>query len=331
MIFAIVGAGSWGTAIAQLLAENGHHVKLWAHDEAVARGINQNHSNPFYLKDAKLSDNISASNDIAAVLKDTDAVAIVTPSIYLRRLAKSISPHLNSDTPVVICSKGAEEQSGELVVQVIAEEIGNEDRIGVLSGPTHAEEVIKGIPTAATCAAAKQKIATFFQEAFSSASFRVYTSTDVCGVEICGAFKNIIAIGVGLAYGLGLGDNTAALIITRGIAEMARLVVASGGDIQTCQGLSGVGDMIATCTSRHSRNRVFGEDYLAKGKNMDDFSKDTRMVVEGAVAAKNIRLLAKNRDVDLPITDAIYSIIYLGADPTKCANELFSRPLREEF
>ena len=331
MNFAVIGAGSWGTAIAQLLAENGHQVKLWALEEEVATGINKEHTNPIYLLSARLHENIFASTRMEDVLEDTHAVAIVTPSQFLRNIAKEIAPHLSSDTPVVICSKGAEEKTGALANQVLVEEVGNQNRIAVLSGPTHAEEVIKGVPTAATCASSSSEIAEFFQNQFSSDNFRVYTSNDVDGVEICAAFKNVIAICVGISYGLGFGDNTAALIITRGVAEMSRMIDACGGDPKTCQSLAGIGDMVVTCMSRHSRNRRFGEDYLTKGKTLSDFKSDTKMVVEGAVAAKNLLTLSQKHSVELPITRAVYSVIYKGTSPEEMAVSLFSRPLKEEF
>ncbi len=331
MKFAIIGAGSWGTAIAQLVATNGHEVTLWALEREVVTGINENHINPIYLSNAKLHESIRCSNDMGEALCGAEAVAIVTPSQFLRSTAKSMASHLGGDIPILVCSKGAEEQSGDLANEVIVDELGGEGRVAILSGPTHAEEVIAGVPTAATCACINASVANLFRDTLSNGKFRVYTSFDVRGVEICAAFKNVIAIAVGISYGLGFGDNTAALILTRGVAEMARMLAVCGGDPLTCQGLAGIGDLVVTCMSRHSRNRRFGEDYLTQGKTLDDFKEETKMVVEGAIAAKNLQVLSKKHNVDLPITRAVYRAIYEGADLRESANELFSRPLKPEF
>ncbi len=331
MKFAVIGAGSWGTAIAHLLALNGHNVSMWARDERIVDSINTHHKNPTYLEDATLDENITATLSFEEAFREADGCALVVPSANLREIAESFKTYVTDDMPIAVCSKGAEKDSGLLANEVLGEVLGGEDRVAVLSGPTHAEEVIRDIPTAATCASSNMETAVFFRDAFSSENFRVYTSNDISGVEICAAFKNVIAIAVGIAYGLGFGDNTAALIITRGVAEMSRMVVACGGSPQTCQGLAGVGDMVVTCMSHHSRNRTFGEDYLCHGKTVEDFKADTHMVVEGAVAAKNLLTLASRYDVEIPITKSIYSVIYEGLDPREAATMLARRPLKHEF
>lgn len=331
MNISIIGAGSWGSALSQLIAGNGHNVKLWALEPEVAESINIYHTNCLYLSDTVLDDKITATNSISEALNGADAICMVTPSQFLRSTAEQIKPYLQNSTPIIICSKGTEAETGYAGNEILSEVLGNDARIAVLSGPTHAEEVIKGIPSAATCASTSIETAEFFQHIFSCNHFRAYTSTDIVGVELCASFKNVIAIATGISYGLGFGDNTAALIITRGMAEMSRMVKACGGQEITCLGLAGAGDMVVTCMSRHSRNRRFGQDYLAHGKNLDDFKADTKMVVEGAVAAKNLQTLSHKHNVSIPITDAVYDIIYNGADPNNFRETLLNRPLKVEF
>lgn len=331
MKIAVIGAGSWGSALAQLFAKNGHEVFLWALEKEIVEAINSEHLNPVYLSDVQLDEKIVASSSFEDVLQGAKICVMVTPSQFLRSTAEKFKDYVGEDLPVVICSKGAEHDTGMLASEVLADVLGNDDRIAVLSGPTHAEEVIKQIPSAATCACKNIELANKLRDVVSCPHFRVYTSTDVFGVELCATFKNVIAIAVGLSYGLGFGDNTAALIITRGVAEMSRMVASAGGSPQTCQGLAGIGDMVVTCMSRHSRNRRFGQDYLSVGKTLDDFKSDTSMVVEGAVAAQNLQTLSKKFDVELPITNVINDIVWNEADVKTSVEALASRPLKEEF
>ena len=327
----VIGAGSWGTAIAQLLADNGFSVKLWALEDEVVAGINSSHKNPIYLKDATLNEKIVATSSFEEALLGAEFCAVVTPSQFLRSTAEKIKPYAGETLPFVICSKGSEHDTGMLASEVLTDVFGEEGRILVLSGPTHAEEVIKKTPSAATLACSEIGLANKLATSFSNDYFRVYTSTDVSGVELCATFKNVIAIAVGASYGLGFGDNTAAMLITRGVAEMSRMIEACDGKMQTCLGLSGIGDMVVTCMSRHSRNRRFGQDYLSRGKTLEDFKADTKMIVEGAVAARNLQTLEEKFDVDLPITNAIYSMIYEGKSASDIAGSLLNRPLKEEF
>lgn len=327
---AVIGAGSWGTALSQVLANNGCDVSMWARKEEVARAINERHFNPRYLSDASLSDAVSATTSYDEALWGAQAVVVVTPSSLLRDVARILAQKADAQMPVIVCSKGIEEQTGLLPVEVLASEMGAPNRFAVLSGPNHAEEVIRGVPAATVVASGATDTALFFQELFSSEVFRVYTSDDVFGVELCAAFKNIIAIAVGMSYGMGYGDNTAALLITRGLAEMSRLVVACKGKAITCMGLAGAGDMVATCMSRHSRNRRFGE-MVCEGKTLDDFKRETHMVAEGAVACKNIAALAERADVELPIANVVRSIVWEGQNAADAAAALAKRPLKEEF
>lgn len=331
MKVAVIGSGSWGTALAQVLADAGHTVCVHARRETVVQGINQRHQNPDYLSDFTLPSAVSATSSWDVCCTDAEAVVVVTPSRYLRETAYALQPYLANHVPVIICSKGAEANTGALPVHVMADVLGNKDRFCVLSGPTHAEEVVRRLPSSAVCAAFAEDTAVFTRDLFFTDYFRTYTSSDVVGVELCGAFKNVIAIAVGLSYGLGFGDNTAAALITRGLAEMSRMVVACGGQALTCMGLAGAGDMVVTCTSRHSRNRRFGEDYLAKGRTLASFEADTHMVVEGALACETLLVLSKQHNVELPLSQTVRNIVWNGADPMDAARKLLERPLRSEF
>lgn len=327
---AVIGAGSWGTALAQLLASGGHEVSLWARKQEVVDSINQRHVNPRYLSDVELLPAVTATVSQAQALEGAQAVVIVTPSSQMRAVAAQLKPLAGADLPIVICSKGVEEGTGLLPVEVFADVLGNPGRLAVLSGPNHAEEVIKGIPAGTVIASSSRETAEFFQHLFATDSFRTYVSDDVCGVELCAAFKNVIAISVGVSYGLGFGDNTAAMLLSRGLSEMSRLVVACGGNALTCMGLAGTGDLVATCMSPHSRNRRFGE-MLAQGKTLDDFTAQTHMVAEGALACKTLGTLAERHHVELPITQIVRSIVWEGADPAEAAAKLTNRPLTTEF
>jgi len=330
MKVSVIGAGSWGTALSQVLACNGHDVGLWARKQEVIASINEHHINPRYLSDVVLSENIVASVSYEEVLENSQAVVVVTPSNLMRDVARTLAPLIDANLPIIICSKGVEEGSGLLPVEVFESELGNLDRLAVLSGPNHAEEVIKLIPAATVIASSSKECAEVFQKLFATDTFRIYMSDDVCGVELCAAFKNVIAIAVGLSYGIGLGDNTAAVLMTRGLAEMGRLVAACGGKTMTCMGLAGTGDLIATCTSQHSRNRRFGE-MLASGKTIEDFTEKTHMVAEGALACKNIKTIADAHNVELPITDTVRQVVWEGAKPKEAAATLLARPLTTEF
>ncbi len=330
MNIAVIGAGSWGTALSQVLASNGHDVRLWARKDSVVEGVNERHRNPRYLTDAELSPRIVATTSTEQALSGADAIVVVTPSSIMRETAHSFEGLVGKDTPIIICSKGVEEGSGLLPVEVFEAELGNAARLAVLSGPNHAEEVVKGIPSATVIASQDEATAAFFQDLFACEHFRTYVSDDVCGVELCAAFKNVIAIAVGISYGIGFGDNTAALLMTRGVAEMSRLVQAIGGQAITCMGLAGMGDMIATCTSEHSRNRAFGK-YVAEGRTLAQYQEDTHMVVEGALACRTIQTLSQAYHVELPITDVARAVVWEGADAQQAARALAGRPLKTEF
>lgn len=328
---AVIGAGSWGTALSQVLANNGHEVRLWARKRAVADAINETHRNPRYLSHAMLSERIEATSSFALALDGAEAVVVVTPSATMRETAESLAPYLGPHTPLVICSKGVEEGTGLVPTEVFAEVVGGPARLAVLSGPTHAEEVIEGMPSATVIASTDEATAATFRDLFATDSFRTYTSADVVGVELCAAFKNVMAIAVGVSYGMGFGDNTAAVLITRGLAETSRMVVACGGDAITCMGLAGAGDMVVTCMSQHSRNRRFGEQYVAQGKTLADFEAETHMVVEGAIACKTLAVLEERSGVELPITDAVRALVWGDMTLDVAKDLVFDRPLTTEF
>ncbi len=330
MKIAVIGAGSWGTALAQLLAGNGHNVGLWARKPEVVKGVNVEHRNPRYLSDVELHESVVATLSYRDTLLRARAAVVVTPSNLLRGVARALADVVDADFPIVICSKGVEEGSGLLPVEVFEAEMGNAGRLAALSGPNHAEEVVKGVPSGTVIASSSDETAVFFRDLFATETFRTYVSDDVCGVELCAAFKNVIAIAVGVSYGLGYGDNTAAMLMTRGLAEMSRLVVRAGGQAITCMGLAGTGDLIATCTSEHSRNRRFGK-MIAEGGTLDDFTAQTHMVAEGAFACKTLKALSDHFGVELPITDVVRGVVWEGADPRTLARTLTSRPLTTEF
>lgn len=327
---AIVGAGSWGTALAQLAATAGNDVRLWARKEEVARGINADHVNPRYLADARLSERIEASTDIARVVGGADAVVIVTPSSVMRETARAIAAHVGAKTPVALAAKGVEAETGMLPVEVFDEVLGGLGWLAALTGPNHAEEVVRGVPSGTVVSSYVPRTARFFQSLLSTESFRIYVGNDVVGAEVCAAYKNVIAIAVGASYGLGMGDNTAALLMTRGLAEMSRLVAACGGNAMTCMGLAGMGDLEVTCMSPHSRNRTFGYE-LAQGVTLDAYRARTHMVVEGALACRTLHDLALAHDVDLPLARTVRAIVWEGYDVVAAAQDLLDRPQKPEF
>ncbi|MCL2024983.1 MAG: NAD(P)-dependent glycerol-3-phosphate dehydrogenase [Coriobacteriia bacterium] len=329
MRIAVIGSGSWGSAIAWLLDTKGYEVRMWAREPEIAESITTTHRNPIYLTDIVFSERVTASIDFAYVLEGVDAIVMVTPSIGVRTTAEAMHSYVAEDTPIVILSKGIESGTSYLMTDILAEVLGNPTRIAALSGPNHAEEVGRGVPSATTVAANDPDVAHFFADLFGCDFFRVYTNDDLIGVELCGAGKNVIAIACGILDGLGFGDNTKASLMTRGLAEMARLGEATGADARTYMGLAGMGDLIVTCTSQHSRNRGLGEE-LGRGGSLSAYEERTQMVVEGAVACCSIAELACEKDVEVPLTRAVYSILYEGADAREVMHALMMRPQTSE-
>jgi len=330
MDISVIGAGSWGTAVSWLLGNKGHAIRLWAREPEIAEGINQTRRNPVYLPDVLLSDNVCATPDTEEALRGAQAVVMVTPSVGVRATAQAMRPHLPTDTPIVILSKGVENGTLMVMTEVLEDVLGNRARIAGLSGPNHAEEVSRGIPSATVVAAHDEGVGRLFQDAFMAPSFRVYTNPDVVGVELCAASKNVIAVAAGMSDGLGYGDNTKATLMTRGLAEMARLGSHLGANPLTYMGLAGVGDLIATCTSRHSRNRGLGE-HVARGGTVASYEAETKMIAEGAVACISVGALGDREGVELPITAQVRSILHEGGRLEDATEALMGREARDEL
>ena len=330
MNVALIGSGSWGTAVAGLAAARAERVTMWAHSEQTAAGINAEHRNPRYLVDYELPTNVVATTDLTQALDGAEAIIFAVPSTHLRSVCHQAAPFIAANTPVLCLTKGIEPESGLLMSEVIASEIGNEARVAALSGPNHAEEISRGGLSAAVIASKDPQIGETFKDLLLSTAFRIYLSQDMTGVEVCGAMKNVIAIVCGISAGTGAGDNTLALIMTRGLAEISRLVHARGGQAMTCMGLAGMGDLIATCTSEHSRNRTFGYEF-AHGVSLDEYQTRTHMVVEGAVAARSVSELARSLGVDIPLTFAVEQTLYNGVTLDRALEILTERVPSQEF
>ena len=320
----VVGSGSWGTAFTGLVAPHVDEVALWCRSEEVALGIAETGRNPRHLTGYELAANVRATSDAASALDGAGLVVLALPSAHLRATCSRIAGSVPEGATVVVLTKGMEPGTHKLMLDVAAELIGGAGRMAVLSGPNHAEEICQGQVSATVVAANDAQVAARVQELVFSPSFRAYVSGDVTGVEVCGTVKNIVAIACGLAAGLGAGDNTLAVLMTRGIAEIGRISAALGGDPLTPMGLAGMGDLVATCTSEHSRNRTFGE-------SLSDYESRTRMVVEGARAAMSVNELALVRGIEAPITAAVHGVLVDGVDLDSAKASLLGRLPREEF
>ncbi|MBP9510655.1 MAG: NAD(P)H-dependent glycerol-3-phosphate dehydrogenase [Fusobacteriaceae bacterium] len=327
----VIGAGSWGTALSLTLAKNGHEIVLWEYDKAQAELLRTTRENKKYLGGITLPDNITVVSDEKELLHNAVMVVFSIPSQILRSVVKKFSNQITDEMVIVNTGKGIEIASGLRLSEVIKEEILGKfhKNIVVLSGPTHAEEVALGLPTTIV-AAGNHEVAKKVQEAFNNKTFRVYSNSDIIGVEIGAAVKNCLAIGAGIADGMGYGDNTKAALITRGLAEMIRYGVALGADEKTFTGLTGIGDLIVTCASKHSRNRYVGEN-LGKGKTMDEIMKNMVMVAEGVPTVKAVYESAQKYNIEMPIVKGIYEIIYNNGDAKEVVKELMTRELKGEF
>ncbi|MFC5403831.1 NAD(P)H-dependent glycerol-3-phosphate dehydrogenase [Cohnella soli] len=329
---AVLVAGSWGTALSRVLADNGHSVALWTRNSAQADEINHNRTNEKYLPSAELPAGISATTDMAAALTGATAVLVVAPSAAMRDVARLAKPHLHKDSFVIHATKGFEIDSLKRMSTVLAEELERpEGEIVVLSGPSHAEEVVKRLPTTIVVAAKDIACAQAAQDLFMNGEyFRVYTNPDPVGVETAGAIKNIIALGAGLSDGLGFGDNAKAALITRGLAEIARLGAAMGANPLTFAGIAGVGDLIATCTSKHSRNWRAGS-LLAQGVPAAEVQERIGMVVEGVRTTKAAYALARQFNVEMPIMAQLYAVLFEGLSPDRAVEALMGRVKTHEI
>lgn len=326
----VIGSGSWGTAVTSLLSARTESIGLWCHEAKVADAINATRHNPIQLPDFELPANVRATASMEEAAANADAVLLVVPSAFLRETCAKLAPYVGKDVPVLVLTKGVERGTGCLMAAVASQELGNEDRIAVLSGPNHAEEISRGTISAAVVAASDERVARFFQQLLVCPAFRVYVTNDVAGVEICAAEKNVIAIACGIAAALGAGDNTLAALMTRGIAEVSRIASSVGADPITCMGLAGMGDLVVTCTSRHSRNRTFGEAFV-NGESLAEYQQRTGMVVEGAEAATSILELALANNVQVPITQGVYDLLYNNMPLAEAIDALLGRNPNEEF
>ncbi len=331
MKISVIGAGSFGTALSNLFASIHENVYLWVYEEDVYQAIKDLRENVIFMPGIKLEKNIIPTRDISEALKDADVVFIVVPSHVVRIIVKQMKQHLSRKTIIVSVAKGIENETNLLMADVVLEVLGAEfdENVCVLSGPSFAKEVAEKKPTLVVAASKNIEKATFIQKTFSSQIFRIYTSDDIIGVELGGAVKNVIAIAAGMCDGMNLGYNGMAALITRGLAEMTRLGVAMGANPLTFKGLSGLGDLVLTCTGALSRNRQVGTK-LAMGKSIEDIQKEMRMVAEGVKTSKSVYELSKKHNVDMPISEQVYRIIYESKSPTIALQELMLRELKFE-
>ena len=323
---AIIGSGSWGVALAIHLAKLGNNIKIWSFMEEERDLINNGHKCKF-LPNITLPKNITCSTDYKEVIDKSSFILHVTPSKFTRSTFKQYKEYVQNK-PIIICSKGFEKDSLKTLDEVILEEMPNA-KIGVLSGPSHAEEVCISIPTVLVCASKHQDILKEIQDTFMCDHMRIYTSNDVKGVELGGALKNIIAFCAGVAAGIGLGDNTFAALITRGLSELARLGIELGGERETFYGLSGVGDLIVTCLSEHSRNRKAGK-LIGQGKSLEETKQEVGMVIESIDNIDVAYELGKIHNIPMPIVETVYKVIYKNLDPKKAVLELMNRNKKYE-
>lgn len=328
---AVLGAGSWGTALAIVLADKGYDVRLWSHRKEQVDEINISHTNNRYL-DVSLPKKIKAYHEIKDAINEVEAICFVVPSSAIREVCRLVRDDLPEDVTIVHAAKGIEPETFKRVSEIIGEEIPayQTDDIVVLSGPSHAEEVALRHPTTVTVAAKNEKRAKFVQSLFINEAFRVYTSSDVIGVELGGALKNIIALGAGISDGLGFGDNAKAALITRGLTEITRLGTAMGAKPLTFLGLCGVGDLIVTSTSVHSRNWRAG-NLLGKGNSLDEVLSKMNMVVEGVRTTKAAHQLSKSLNVEMPITNGLYDILFNDKKPKNVVEQLMNRDKKQEM
>lgn len=329
----VIGAGSFGTALAMVLDQAGNKVQIWAREAEIANRINEDHINPSYLNDIELAESIIAYNDIDKCIRSQDMVVFATPSHALREVAEKIKPCLNGHEILVTVAKGIENDTFNTMSQVLIEVMEGttfEDNIGVLYGPSHAEEVGKLKPTTVVAAAYSTRTAKIIQETFLTPMFRVYVNNDVIGVEIGGSVKNIMAIAAGIVDGAELGDNAKAALITRGLHEMKRMGQMLGAHSDTFSGLTGMGDLIVTCTSSHSRNRSVGYR-IGQGEKLDDIINSMNMVAEGVKTTKSVQDWAQKNNIEMPITQAVHSVLFENMDPRDALYKLMTRDPKDEI
>lgn len=325
---AIVGAGAWGTALADLVARNGHRAVLWAREPDVVADVNAHHTNSRFLNGAALSPSLTATDDLALAVRDAATITFVAPSHVLRAVIRSAALSVREDAILIVATKGIERESFALMTDIVAEELPGRPVVA-LSGPSFAAEVAQRQPTAVVAASREEAAAIRTQQLFSSAEFRVYTQRDVVGVELGGALKNVMAVATGVLDGLGLGFNPRAALITRGLAEMTRLGVALGAEPSTFAGLAGMGDLVLTCTGSLSRNRTVGVE-IGQGRPIDEVLHARETIAEGVITTQSAHALALARGVEMPIVRTMHRILFEAMPPRDAIAELMARALRAE-
>lgn len=323
----IIGGGAWGTALAQSFAASGKNVVLWAREETIVSSINDRHENAAYLPGVTLHDGVKATSNLSEAAR-ADVLLIVTPAQYTRATLEALKASLDDTKPVVICAKGVEIETGILLSQ-IAQEVIPQSPLGILTGPTFASEIARGLPSAVTLAMKDLAKATALAEILTSRNLRIYPSDDIIGAQVGGAVKNVIAIACGVIEGKKLGDSARAALVTRGLAEIARLASALGAKKETLMGMCGVGDMILTCSSMQSRNFSLGVA-LGEGKKLDDILASRNSVTEGVYTAKALVVMAKNNAVEMPVSDAVHKCLTQGADVNGMIEKMLDRPVKSE-
>ena len=323
----VIGSGTWGTAIAILLSHNGHEVTLWSAIPSEIEELEKTRRHP-NLPEAEIPKEIQMTVDLKEAMEDKDLLVMAVPSVFVRETAKKMRPLCKDSQRIVDVAKGIEEKTLDTMSMILKEELPMAE-VAVLSGPSHAEEVSRGLPTTCVAGSHKKAVAEYIQSVFMSPVFRFYTSPDVLGIETGAALKNVVALAAGIADGLGYGDNTKAALITRGMAEIARLGVAMGGKYQTYAGLSGIGDLIVTCASMHSRNRRAGI-LIGKGYSMEEAMKEVHMVVEGVYSAKAALTLSKKYGVPMPIVEQVNEVLFDGKPAKDAVSDLMLRDKRIE-
>ena len=333
----VIGGGSWGTALSRLLIENGHRVYLWEYDSEIRENIKEKGENSLFLPGIKLPKELNLVNEYCEVLENIeiyskiDVILLATPTQFLRPILKRLKNCLNYNVIIVNVAKGLEISTKKRISEVISEELKDKDyNYVLLAGPTHAEEVAKKLPSAILSVSNDEKYALEVQQLFSNSYFRVYTGTDLVGAELGGAVKNCLAIAAGIADGLGYGDNSKAALLTRGLNEIMEIGKYYNVDSKTFMGLSGLGDIIVTCTSKHSRNRYVGEE-IGKGKKIEDIISSMKMVSEGAETIKALYIIIKENNINAPILSSLYEVIYEGKPVIELVSLFMSRDLKPEF
>ena len=327
----VIGSGGWGIALTILLHKNGHDLTIWSFDKKEAEELKKTRQNKTKLPNILLPEDVKVTDDLKEAVDDKDILILAVPSKAIRSVSKSLKNIIKDSQIVVNVAKGLEEDTLETMTDIIEEELKDKNpKVAVLSGPSHAEEVGRGIPTTCVVSAHNKELTLYLQNVFMNPSFRVYTSPDMLGVEIGGALKNVIALAAGIADGLNYGDNTKAALITRGIKEISSLGVAMGGEQSTFYGLTGLGDLIVTCASMHSRNRRAGI-LLGQGKTLDEAIKEVNMVVEGVYSAKSALMAAKKYNVEIPIIEQVNAVLFENKNAAEAVNELMIRDKKLEI